>query len=82
MQSEDEKTGMHIEVQFVPAADPEELEQQQKQTRIEDWVIKSFDEHKLDLKVTYENPIAVSQNDQPDRIIVKLYLSDIKDEYG
>ena len=40
-----------------------------------DWEIVNADGGGLEFKLKYKNPIEISQNDQPDKIKAKFYLS-------
>ena len=47
-----------------------------------DWEVIDYSEKSIDFKLSYKNPLEVSQNDVPDLVKVRLNLSNFTDEYG
>ena len=47
-----------------------------------DWEIKEVNEDGIDFKLKYKDPLEVSQNEEPDKVLVTLNLASFTDEYG
>ena len=47
-----------------------------------DWKVTEVNEHGMDFKLAYADPLEVSQNDQPDKVKVRFNLGQFTDEYG
>ena len=51
-------------------------------TQAIDWEIISIGEKSIDFKLLFSNPLEVSQGELPDKVKVRLNLSQFTDEYG
>lgn len=47
-----------------------------------DWEINEVNEDGIDFKLKYKDPLEVSQNEEPDKVLVTLNLASFTDEYG
>ena len=47
-----------------------------------DWEIKEATEEGIDFKLKYKDPLEVSQNEEPDKVLVTFNLASFTDEYG
>ena len=53
-----------------------------EQSFISNWTVESVDEHTITIKVVYENPIAISQNEEGETALITLRLDELKDIHG
>ena len=47
-----------------------------------DWEVSDVSDQAIDIKFTFKNPLAVSQETKPDQIICMLNLSSFTDNFG
>ena len=47
-----------------------------------DWEINEATEEGIDFKLKYKDPLEVSQNEKPDKVLVTFNLASFTDEYG
>ena len=57
-------------------------ESDSNKVQISDWTVESFDEHSITFHMRYEEPIEISQNDEPESVTISLRLSELADAEG